>query len=134
MGNAAALPIRLAKKPRRIEQRTVLLLRYEGKVGVCRRPARGLLAGLWEFPSLDGMLSPADLRTYAQEKDWQIEEILSLPTAKHIFTHVEWHMTGYELTLRVPIDKIQFVSLRELHEQYAIPSAFSSFLSLLENE
>ena len=47
-------PVRREKKARRIEQKTVLLVRDGEHVYLRKRPAGGLLAGLYEFPNLDG--------------------------------------------------------------------------------
>lgn len=50
-------------------------------------------------------------------------------TAKHIFTHVEWHMTGY--TLEVSGDgpaEFLWVDLAAL-EDHAVPSAFARYYS-----
>ena len=132
-GHAALLPLRAAKKPRRIEERTVLLVRWEGRVGLCRRPDTGLLAGLWELPSLPGALEPAALQEALAACGWQVERLLSLRPAKHIFTHVEWRMTGYEITLAAPAEGLTFVTPAALRADYALPSAFRSFLSVLED-
>ncbi|MFR3786449.1 A/G-specific adenine glycosylase [Agathobaculum desmolans] len=133
-GNAAILPVRAAKKARRIEHRTVLLLRYQGMVGLTRRPDTGLLAGLWELPSVEGTLSPAQIRRVFTERGWQCAELLSLRPAKHIFTHVEWHMTGYYVTLSAPPNELTFVTPDALRTAYALPSAFRPFLSVIEEE
>ena len=48
-------------------------------------------------------------------------------TAKHIFTHVEWHMTGY--TLEVSGDGPEdwlWVDMEEL-KAHAVPSAFTRY-------
>lgn len=132
--NAALLPLRTAKKARRVEERTVLLVRYGGLVGLRRRPENGLLAGLWELPSLDGALSPAALREALGGMGWQVERLLSLRPAKHIFTHVEWRMTGCEVTLAAPTDGLTFVTPSALRAEYALPSAFRSFLRVLEEQ
>ena len=42
------LPVKTKKKARRVEERTVWLIFHEGRVALRRRPAKGLLAGLWE--------------------------------------------------------------------------------------
>ena len=55
-GRTAELPVKAAKKARRVEERTVFLIFYQKKVALRRRPAKGLLAGLWEYPN---ELSPA---------------------------------------------------------------------------
>lgn len=133
-GNAATLPIRTAKKARRVENRTVLLVRCGTRVGITRRPANGLLAGLWELPALEGHLSPAETRAALAAQGWQVQHLLSLRPAKHVFTHVEWHMNGYYVELTAQPDGLTFVSPADLRASYALPSAFRSFLSVIEEE
>ena len=133
-GNAATLPIRTAKKARRVENRTVLLVRCGTRVGITRRPANGLLAGLWELPALEGHLSPDETRAALAAQGWQVQHLLSLRPAKHVFTHVEWHMNGYYVELTAQPDGLTFVSPADLRASYALPSAFRSFLSVIEEE
>ena len=133
-GNAAMLPLRAAKKARRVENRTVLLLRHGALVGIQRRPQSGLLARLWELPSLNGHLSPDEVRDALAAHGWQVGKLLSLRPAKHIFTHVEWHMNGYYIELKNLPDELTFVSPSALRAEYALPSAFRAFLSVLEEQ
>lgn len=133
-GNAAMLPVRAAKKARRVENRTVLLARCGPLVGIRRRPAKGLLAGLWELPALEGHLSPEETRAALATQGWQVQKLLSLRPAKHIFTHVEWHMNGYYIELAAPPAGLTFVSPAALRADYALPSAFRAFLSVIEEE
>ena len=86
---ARELPVKAPKKERRNEERIVYIIFGEGKVALRRRPARGLLAGLWEYPNeLEG------------DVDWPARWGLAVPKlekagrGKHIFTHIEWHMTA----------------------------------------
>ena len=132
-GNAAVLPLRAAKKARRVENRTVLVVRCGQLVGLRQRPKKGLLAGLWELPSLDGHLSPDELRAALTEMGWSVRKLLSLRPAKHIFTHVEWHMNGVYVELDAPAPALTFVTPAELRDAYALPSAFRSFVSVLED-
>ena len=133
-GNAAMLPLRAAKKARRVENRTVLLRRHGALVGIQRRPQSGLLARLWELPSLNGHLSPDEVRDALAAHGWQVGKLLSLRPAKHIFTHVEWHMNGYYIELKNLPDELTFVSPSALRAEYALPSAFRAFLSVLEEQ
>ena len=55
-GRTGQLPVKAAKKARRVEERTVFLIFHETGWPRRRRPGRGLLAGLWEYPN---ELSPA---------------------------------------------------------------------------
>ncbi|KAG6041484.1 hypothetical protein E4U41_004061 [Claviceps citrina] len=49
---ARKFPIKTAKKPVRVEEQVVCAIRrHDGDYLIQRRPEKGLLAGLWEFPS-----------------------------------------------------------------------------------
>jgi len=112
------LPVKGAKRARRIEERVVWLVFHEGRVALRRRPKKGLLAGLWEYPNdLLGAVCPVE------------GEARFAATAKHIFTHMEWHMTGYEVEAgsgELPEGWI-WADKKALRGEYAIPSAFQGF-------
>lgn len=133
-GTASLLPKRAPKKPRRIEEHTVLLVRAGAFVGLSQRPETGLLAGLWELPALAGHLTPSEVRQALAARGWQVDNLFSLRPAKHIFTHVEWHMTGYYVELSGRPEELQFVTPAALRADYALPSAFRPFLSVIEEE
>ena len=131
-GTAESLPVRQPKKSRRVEERTVFLLLREGRVALRKRPDSGLLAGLWEFPNVEGALDEAaaagTVRSWGLEpKAWK-----SRLTAKHIFTHVEWRMTGY--TLEVAGAGPPGLTWADSLEPYAVPSAFARFREEAEGE
>ena len=56
-----------------------------------------------------------------------------LPKAKHIFSHVEWHMIGYRVTLSgaIPPSYIT-VEKEELKSGYALPNAFGRYTKLIK--
>ncbi len=127
------LPVKAPKKQRRTEQRTVLLALHEGRVALRRRPAEGLLADLWEFPSLPGQLTKDQLPTQLADLGLAVEGLLEAGPAKHIFTHIEWHMTGWYVqcsTSDAPADWV-WVTPRELKKEYPVPSAFRAYTKLL---
>ena len=126
-GTAETLPVKRAKKERRVEEKTVFLLLRQGRVALRKRPDTGLLAGLWEFPNAEGALDePAAGQAVAAwgltPKAWR-----SRLRAKHIFTHVEWHMTGYALEVAGdgPPDWV-WVDRADLGAR-AVPSAFARY-------
>ena len=96
-GTALSLPVKAAKKPRRIEERTILILRDADRFFFRKRPSRGLLAGLYEFPGFPGSLTSEEALEAARSLGADPVRIAPLPEGKHIFTHVEWHMTAYEV-------------------------------------
>lgn len=142
-GLTGEIPSKSPKKARRIEEKTVFLIQSEGKIGVRKRGEQGLLAGLYEFPSLEGRLEETRVRKLlegclkrAGGEEWFLEK---LPGAKHIFTHVEWHMSGWRLTIPAPAwDQLEplFGTLipadrRQLETVYAIPSAYKKYYELV---
>lgn len=138
-GTELSYPVKPAKKPRRVEKRTIFLLEYQGKYLIQKRPDKGLLAGLWEFPAQEGHLTPEQVSAGLQDigvvcgEDTKGIELLG--KAKHVFSHVEWHMIGYAVHLSSVTDQLRdtgvFSSLKELHDIYSIPSAFSFYLDYL---
>lgn len=137
-GTCDTLPIRKEKKERRYEDRTVVMALQNGKVAVRRRPKTGLLADLWEFPSLDGTWAEWEM-VYALSKwDLTATDWLSRRYARHVFTHVEWEMTGYFLRVKgLGAEEFHWADKEEF-EKLAIPSAFAAYraevLRLLEEE
>ena len=127
LGVQTELPVRGRKAPRRVEEMTVYLLKRGDAVALRRRGAAGLLAGLWEFPHVPGALDEAAageaLSAWGLAAlDWEKK----IP-AKHIFTHVEWRMTGYLLTVRGDCPAFTWAD-REALEALAVPSAFARYL------
>jgi len=131
-GRVSSLPVKVKAKERRIEKRTILVFRDNDKLAIGKRPDRGLLAGLYELPGLPGHLSMEEVTEYAKAIGLMPVRVKELPAAKHIFSHVEWHMTGYA----VQVDELEktnkkeflFVSPEELQNVYPIPSAFEKYM------
>lgn len=132
-GIAAELPVKTVKKPRVVEERTVFLLCTKNQVALSRRPAKGLLAGLWELPGVTGRLTEEQAK--AQLCEWGVKEceLTPLPQAKHIFSHREWHMTAFGVHVQQPVGELVWVTNRELLEEYSLPSAFKSYADMLKD-
>lgn len=127
LGLQNVLPVRRKKAPRRTEELTVYLLLRDGRMAVRRRAETGLLAGLWEFPHVAGTLDDGQAGTPLSFWNLRAREWRKKLTAKHVFTHVEWHMTGYLLETEGEGSGLTWVSRKELAE-LAVPSAFAKFL------
>ncbi|MBR5473870.1 MAG: A/G-specific adenine glycosylase [Lachnospiraceae bacterium] len=126
-------PVRIVKKERRIEERTIFLLEYQGGLILEQRPNHGLLAGLYELPGTTGHLDEEACKVYLQQKFTQLDvDHLSykrLLAAKHIFSHVEWHMIGYHVVLPKMDPAPAIVAGKtELADVYPLPNAFRAYL------
>lgn len=124
------LPVKSKAKPRKIEDKTVFIIRDGEKVVLHKRPQRGLLAGMYEFPNTAGHLSEEEALSWVKQQKLRPLRIQKLEPAKHIFSHVEWHMTGYV----VRVDELAenksdmlFVEIKESEEHYPIPAAFGAY-------
>ena len=144
-GRIGELPVKSKAKARKIEARTVLILRDGDKVAIRKRPDRGLLAGLYELPNVEGRLSQEEVLGLVKEMGLEPVRIQRLSSAKHIFSHIEWHMDGYAVLLEGGLPQkgghqqpFIFVEAEDAKERYAIPSAFAAYAGymniLLGNE
>lgn len=122
------IPVKTSKKKRKIEQRTVLLLRCDDKLALNRRPGKGLLANLWEYPNRSSHLSLSELEEFCPRK------IKRLSDSTHIFTHIEWQMIGYELWLDTQSDEFHWMTIDDVLAQKAIPSAFRCYTNYLKDQ
>lgn len=143
-GSAMSFPVKPAKKARKVEERTVFLLMEKSgtspRVLLHQRPDKGLLAGLWEFPSLPGNLSAdsawEQVTTLVGELAILKNSIKPLGKAKHIFSHIEWHMVGFLLLVssgeQVALpDGYIWADADSLNHVYTLPSAFKAYNQLL---
>ena len=126
-------PVMPPKKARRVDKKTVYLIRCGGKTAIRKRPQTGLLAGLYEFPAAEGHLGIKTSLAYLRSLGFEPLKLIPLEPARHIFTHREWLMNGYEVLTdetAAPPDPpdILLKTPEEIRENYAIPSAYSAFL------
>jgi A/G-specific adenine glycosylase len=127
-GLVAKLPTKSEKKARRKEERTVFVLRCEDAIAVRRRERKGLLAGLWELPNEGGKLCEADALRRARSFGVRPVAIERRKERKHVFTHIEWHMTCYFIVCEARDGRFVWANARMLDEEIALPSAFGKLL------
>ena len=131
-GTALELPRKAKPKARRLEPVTVALVESGGRLLIRQRPEKGLLAGLWEPILWEGeTLTAEQLETRLREMGLDCGGMTAepLPAAKHIFSHIEWRMTGFAVQLPfqgAPAGTV-WVSREELKTGYPLPGAFKSY-------
>ena len=140
-GKQAQLPVKTPRRSRKALSYTVALVLRRGPHPAClleKRPSTGLLAGLWQPILLEGELDlPAVYNALAARGIHGLSrEAHPLDTARHVFTHLEWHMTGWCLWCEdgcsAP-DGCVFAALEQLETQYAVPNAFKAYRQHAEN-
>ncbi len=126
-------PKKASRKQRSIEKKTILVIRYGRQVALRQRPKRGLLAGLYEFPSLEGIQKEEQVIAYLKELGVMPLRIQKLRDSKHVFTHKEWHMTGYLIRVDelMGMGEYVFVDPEEIRDRYPVPSAFAAYMNMI---
>ena len=135
-GCSSELPVKTPKKKRVIEKKTVLIIQDGSKTVLKKRPSEGLLAGMYEFPMLEGTKTKEEVLEYLKSEGFKMLHIKKAPEGKHIFSHKEWHMKGYV----IKVDELEpfsgkedflFVETKEAEEKYPLPSAFKVYTKYL---
>ena len=127
LGTPSSFPVKSVQKPRSVCALSVFLITAEQAVLLHRRPEGGLLGGLWEFPN-EPLLSPEEVKARFPCP------VTALRRAKHLFTHVEWRMSGWWIRFEKkfsPPENCAWVDLTEIREHYALPGAFKAYTALL---
>lgn len=119
-GMQTQLPVRTAKKPRRIEEHTVLIYACQQRLRLIRRPSKGLLSGLYGFEMTEERLSEEAVKQAHPD-----ERVVALGHHVHVFTHVEWHMDAFLIETKTA--DASYHSPQEIDRRYALPTAFRPF-------
>ena len=132
-------PRKKSGKARTIEDKTILIIRDENKTVLRKRENKGLLAGMYEFPTMDGHHTAEEVTRYLSENGLKTIRIRTLEDAKHIFSHKEWHMKGY----MIRVDELEprssegifadwiYIEPEDTREKYPIPAAFAAYTKYL---
>jgi len=124
---AESLPVKQPRKHRRVEERTVFILSCQGSYALCKREDTGLLAGLWQFPDVEGKLELQDALKKVEEMGLKTVQIYRQVERKHIFTHVQWEMRGYHLEVEAQGGDLIWHSAAQLEQDAALPTAYRQF-------
>lgn len=101
----------------------MFLLVRDGRLALRKRPAKGLLAGLWELPNVPGNLDEAGAAITLAQWGLTARTLTPVGAAKHIFSHVEWDMHGYLAAAAGENNEFLWADGAAL-QAAAIPSAF----------
>lgn len=141
-GNMMEFPYKKSKKERVEEAKTILVIKDENKTAFIKRPENGLLAGLYGFPTLDGTYTKEEVIHYMSQNGFRVIRIKEIEKAKHIFSHRQWNMIGYEVRvdeLAIPVCQDRqndwiFIDKEEARNRYSIPSAYAAYKKYLEED
>lgn len=132
-GTTNELPVRIKKTKRRIENRQVIVAITDEnppRLLIHKREESGLLAGLWELPNT---LSATPLDALPYELREHCHYLGELSDGKHLFSHIEWRMSGglYQLSSPCPLpEDYALAEYSALQKGYPLPGAFRHFAKL----
>ena len=122
-----SFPKKSPKKERKILDKTLFLFSVGEEFALEKRPPEGLLASLWGFPMADGALKKEEVIPFLKNEGLSPLSVKSAGRAKHVFTHLEWHITGYFVELPAKNEKWVWETPEKILAVYSIPSAFRAF-------
>lgn len=127
-GTAETLPVRLPKRSRRVEEKTVFILSCEGSYALMKRSDKGLLAGLWQFPDCPGKLDSQEIMDWVERNGLKPKEITYTVERNHIFTHIEWVMRGAYVEVAERNEAFTWLTVSQMETDAALPTAYRQFI------
>lgn len=139
-GTQELRPVRKARKAIPFHETVALVIRRNGRYLLAKRPAKGLLSGLWEFPGgkvESGESHEATLHRIASEQlavDVKVGGLVAV--VDHAYSHLKVRLSLYACALAkgkpkaTAHDDLRWVP-REEFEQYAFPNVNRKMLHLL---
>ena len=131
-GTAEKYPVKLPKRQKKEEEKTVFILSCDGKYALQKRPDTGLLASMWQFPNCEGKLELQQALELVQQWGLTPKDILRQTERSHIFTHIRWEMRGIYMEVAAPAGEFAWLSPEKIEKEAALPTAFRQFWEELQ--
>lgn len=126
-------PVKSKKIKKKHQNIGACMIHCKGKILLMKRPNEGLLAGMWSLPVIEHS-TYKDIEVYLLEEfGLTVDQITPVSEAKHVYTHLVWDMTLYEMKtdkqVNVDLPQCIWLSIEDL-DKYALPKGIHK---LLEN-
>lgn len=102
-GRTRELPVRIVRTKQQLRYVAVAVWERDGAYLLRKRPARGLLASMWEFPSGEGETAAAARADLTAK--WAPELGETCWERRHVFSHRIWEMCARRATALRPPEK-----------------------------
>ena len=127
-GTAEKFPVKLPKRAKREEEKTVFILSCDDLIAIQKRGNSGLLADLWQFPNVPGKLETTLALEAVEKMGLKPKNLIRQVERSHIFTHIVWQMRGYYLEVDAPAGDFIWLTREQIESDAALPTAFRQFL------
>ncbi len=121
-------PVRKEKRKRKIQEKTVFVLKDGDYYGIRKRPSTGLLANMWEFLNVDRFMDKQEALQYISQQGYEPLDIEKEIPYTHIFTHIEWKMIAYYISCHNRHPELTWIHKDEFENGFALPTAFKTFI------
>lgn len=137
-GEQEIIPSPRKREYKRIEA-VIALIKKGDKYLIQKRPSRGLLAGLWEFPGgkkkTGESLEQALRREIQEELGTQVKHLRFLTHVQHAYTHFQVKLSAFSCRLQSEPElsrrNFRWVTLQEMRH-YPFPSGSAKIIKYLE--
>ncbi|MCI8331954.1 MAG: A/G-specific adenine glycosylase [Clostridiales bacterium] len=129
------LPVKAAKKaPKECEKTILVVMNEQGEVFM-RQRTESLLSGLWEFYMAEGQLTEDQAKEYLHDLGFADCTFTPMGRAKHVFSHIIWHMTGYlcRVSGKVSLADYRWVDAKT-RAKLAMPAALRHYVEQLSSD
>ena len=126
-GTAERYPVKGEKKPRKEEKMTLFILSCQGNYALEKRPDKGRLASMWQFPNVPGYLEPNAAMEYLESIGLYPRTLTRQLERSHIFTHIQWQMRGYFVEVADREGTFTWMPEETVEREAALPTAFRQF-------
>lgn len=139
-GEQEIIPRPMKRSYRKIEA-VICLVKKQDKYLIQKRPPKGLLADLWEFPGgkrkSGETLEEALSREINEELKAEVTKAEPLTSVKHAYTQFLVTLHAFSCTLKglppLPKEKYRWVSLKAM-KHYPFPSGSAKIIQFLEKQ
>ena len=82
---------------------------------------------MYQLPNVEGFLTEQEIRSTVEAWGMQVLQTTFIREAKHVFTHLDWLMKGYQVRITHPSGAFLWATSEDLQERYALPTALKPF-------
>lgn len=98
-GNPMDYPYKDQKAAKKHQDWTLFILLKDNQVLLEKRPSKGLLASMLQFPMAEGNLDEDQALQWLRKHHHPPLRLKKGPASKHIFTHIQWQMSSWIVEL-----------------------------------